>query len=158
MLDLRPVLFLIGLLICALGVAMVVPATMNWLAGTPPPEPFSIAATLSVGLGGLFVLANRGATIAISLRQAYVFTFLAWLSVATIGALPLVFSELQLSYTDAFFETMSGITTTGSTVLVGLDTMPRSILLWRALMQWLGGVGIVVMAIAILPWLRTGGM
>src|ERR671913_515787 len=121
MLDLRPVLFLVGLLICALGVAMVVPATMNWLAGTPPPEPFSIAAALSV----------------------------------TIGALPLVFSELQLSYTDAFFETMSGITTTGSTVLVGLDTMPRSILLWRALMQWLGGVGIVVMAIAILPWLRT---
>jgi trk system potassium uptake protein TrkH len=158
MLDLRPVLFLVGLLICALGIAMVVPATMNWLAGSPPPEPFSIAAALSVGLGGLFVLANRGATMAMTLRQAYVFTFLAWLSVATVGALPLVFSELQLSYTDAFFETMSGITTTGSTVLVGLDTMPRSLLLWRALMQWLGGVGIVVMAIAILPWLRTGGM
>jgi Trk-type K+ transport system membrane component len=89
---------------------------------------------------------------AITLRQGYVLTFLAWLSVAAVGALPLVFSELQLSYTDAFFETMSGITTTGSTVLVGLDTMPRSILLWRALTQWLGGVGIVVMAIAILPW------
>jgi trk system potassium uptake protein TrkH len=158
MIDLRPVLFLVGLLICALGVAMVVPATMNWLAGTPPPEPFSIAAALSVGLGGLFVLANRGATMSMTLRQAYVFTFLAWFAVAAIGALPLVFSELQLTYTDAFFETMSGITTTGSTVLVGLDAMPRSILLWRALMQWLGGVGIVVMAIAILPWLRTGGM
>jgi trk system potassium uptake protein len=156
--DLRPVLFVVGLLICAIGVAMVVPATMNWLAGTPPPEPFSIAAALSLGLGGLFVLANRGATISITLRQAYILTFLAWLSVAAVGALPLVFSELQLSYTDAFFETMSGITTTGSTVLVGLDTMPASILLWRALTQWLGGVGIVVMAIAILPWLRTGGM
>jgi trk system potassium uptake protein len=158
MIDLRPVLFLVGLLICALGVAMVVPATMNWLAGTPPPESFSIAAALSLGLGGLFVLANRGATMALTLRQAYVLTFLAWLTVATVGALPLVFSELQLSYTDAFFETMSGVTTTGSTVLVGLDAMPHSILLWRALMQWLGGVGIVVMAIAVLPWLRTGGM
>ena len=156
--DLRPVLLVVGLLICAIGIAMVVPATMNWLAGTPPPEPFSIAAVLSLCVGGLFVLANRGPTMALSLRQAYVLTFLAWLAVATVGALPLVFSELQLSYTDAFFETMSGITTTGSTVLVGLDTMPQSILLWRALMQWLGGVGIVVMAIAILPWLRTGGM
>ena len=95
---------------------------------------------------------------ALTLRQAYVLTFLAWLAVPAFGALPLVFSELELSYTDAFFETMSGVTTTGSTVLVGLDTMPHSILLWRALMQWLGGVGIIVMAIAILPWLRSGGM
>jgi len=158
MIDLRPVLFVVGMLICALGVAMLLPAIVNWLAGTPPPEPFSIAAMLSIGLGGLFVLANRGTIGSLTLRQAYVLTFLAWLSVPAVGALPLVFSALDLSYTDAFFETMSGITTTGSTVLVGLDTMPHSILLWRALMQWLGGIGIVVMAIAILPWLRTGGM
>jgi trk system potassium uptake protein TrkH len=87
-----------------------------------------------------------------------VLTFLAWVAVPAVGALPLTFSKLELSYTDAFFETMSGLTTTGSTVLVGLDRMPESILLWRALMQWLGGIGIIVMAIAILPWLRTGGM
>ena len=158
MIDLRPVLFVIGVLICAIAVAMLVPATLNWLSGRQPPEPFSIAAVLSIGLGGLFVLANRGTVGALTLRQAYVLTFLAWFAVPAIGALPLVFSELKLSYTDAFFETMSGVTTTGSTVLVGLDSMPRSILLWRALLQWLGGVGIVVMAIAILPWLRTGGM
>jgi trk system potassium uptake protein TrkH len=158
MIDLRPVLFVIGVLICAIAVAMLVPATVNWLSGRRPPEPFSIAAVLSIGLGGLFVLANRGTVGVLTLRQAYVLTFLAWFAVPAIGALPLVFSELKLSYTDAFFETMSGVTTTGSTVLVGLDSMPRSILLWRALLQWLGGVGIVVMAIAILPWLRTGGM
>ncbi len=158
MIDLRPVLFVIGVLICAIAVAMLVPATVNWLSGRQPPEPFSIAAVLSIGLGGLFVLANRGTIGALTLRQAYVLTFLAWFAVPAVGALPLVFSELKLSYTDAFFETMSGVTTTGSTVLVGLDSMPRSILLWRALLQWLGGVGIVVMAIAILPWLRTGGM
>jgi trk system potassium uptake protein len=158
MLDLRPVLFVIGLLICAVGVAMIVPATMNWLEGEPAPEPFSIAAAFAIGVGGLFVLANRGSTMSLTMRQAYVLTFLAWLAVPMVAALPLVFSELQLSYTDAFFETMSGVTTTGSTVLVGLDTMPHSILLWRALLQWLGGVGIIVMAIAILPWLRSGGM
>jgi trk system potassium uptake protein len=158
MLDLRPVLFVVGLLICAVGVAMIVPATMNWLAGSPAPDPFSIAAAFAIGVGGLFVLANRGADMALTLRQAYVLTFLSWLAVPMVGALPLVFSELRLSYTDAFFETMSGVTTTGSTVLVGLDSMPHSILLWRSLMQWLGGVGIIVMAIAILPWLRSGGM
>jgi trk system potassium uptake protein TrkH len=158
MVDLRPVLFVVGLLICAVGVAMLVPATMNWLEGEPAPEPFSIAAAFAIAVGGLFVLANRGADMDLTLRQAYVLTFLSWLAVPMVGALPLVFSELRLSYTDAFFETMSGVTTTGSTVLVGLDSMPHSILLWRALLQWLGGVGIVVMAIAILPWLRSGGM
>jgi trk system potassium uptake protein TrkH len=158
MIDLRPVLFVVGMLIGALGVAMLVPAIVNVLAGTPPPEPFSVAAMLSIGIGGLFVLANRGTISGLTLRQAYVLTFLAWLTVPAVGALPLVFSDLDLTYTDAFFETMSGVTTTGSTVLIGLDEMPHSILLWRALMQWLGGVGIVVMAIAILPWLRTGGM
>jgi trk system potassium uptake protein TrkH len=158
MLDLRPVLFVVGLLICVIGFAMIVPATMNWVAGRPPPEPFSIAAACSIGVGGLFVLANRGVSMTLTLRQAYVLTFLSWLAVPMVGALPLVFSELRLSYTDAFFETMSGVTTTGSSVLVGLDTMAYSILLWRALMQWLGGVGIMVMAIAILPWLRSGGM
>jgi trk system potassium uptake protein TrkH len=158
MLDLRPVLFVVGLLICTIGIAMIVPATMNWLTHNPSPEPFSIAAAFSLGFGGLFVLANRGVDMSLTLRQAYLLTFLAWLAVPAVGALPLVFSELRLSYTDAFFETMSGVTTTGSTVLVGLDTMPRSILLWRALIQWLGGVGIIVMAIAILPWLRSGGM
>jgi trk system potassium uptake protein TrkH len=158
MLDLRPVLFVIGLLICSVGLAMTVPAIMNALEGYRGPEPFSIAAAVSIGVGGLFVLANRGVEISLTLRQAYILTFLAWLAVPMVGALPLVFSELELSYTDAFFETMSGVTTTGSTVLVGLDTMPHSILLWRALMQWLGGIGIIVMAIAILPWLRSGGM
>ena len=121
MIDLRPVLFVVGMLICALGVAMLVPAIVNWLAGTPPPEPFSVAAMLSIGIGGLFVLANRGTIGGLTLRQAYVLTFLAWLTVPAVGALPLVFSDLDLTYTDAFFETMSGVTTTGSTVLIGLD-------------------------------------
>ena len=74
------------------------------------------------------------------------------------AALPFAFSQLDLSFTDAFFEAMSGITTTGSTVIVNLDTAPPGLLLWRALLQWLGGIGIIVMALAVLPMLRVGGM
>ena len=124
MIDLRPVLFVVGMLICALGVAMLVPAIVNWLAGTPPPEPFSVAAC-SRSASAACSCSPTAATISgLTLRQAYVLTFLAWLTVPAFAALPLVFSDLDLSYTDAFFETMSGITTTGSTVLIGLDEMP----------------------------------
>jgi trk system potassium uptake protein TrkH len=85
-------------------------------------------------------------------------TNLAWLVIALFGALPFRFSELDLSFTDSFFESMSGVTTTGSTIIVGLDHAPPGILLWRAILQWLGGVGIIVMAIAVLPILQVGGM
>src|SRR3546814_6853209 len=83
---------------------------------------------------------------------------LSWVALSAVGALPLVFSGLGLSYADAFFEAVSGLTTTGSTVLVGLDNMPPGILLLRAMLQWVGGIGIIVMAIALLPSLRIGGI
>src|SRR5690606_4893294 len=89
---------------------------------------------------------------------AFLLTTTSWLFISAFGALPFVFSELRLSYTDAFFETISGLTTTGSTVLSNLHHLSDGILLWRALLQWIGGVGIIVMAIAILPFLRVGGM
>ena len=82
----------------------------------------------------------------------------AWVVIALFGSLPLVFSELEMSFTDAFFESMSGITTTGATVITGLDTSPPGILFWRAILQWLGGIGIIVMAVSILPMLQIGGM
>ena len=97
-------------------------------------------------------------TVALNLRQAFILTTLLWLVVALFGALPFAFSDLQMSYTDAFFEAMSGVTTTGSTVIVGLDTAPPGLLLWRALLQWLGGIGIIVIAMGILPMLSVGGM
>ena len=100
MIDLRPVLFVIGVLICAIAVAMLVPATVNWLSGRQPPEPFSIAAVLSIGLGGLFVLANRGTMGALTLRQAYVLTFLAWFAVPAIGALPLALIIASIGISD----------------------------------------------------------
>jgi trk system potassium uptake protein len=156
--DLRPVLFVTGVLTLVVGVAMVAPGALGLALGTANGPAFMIAAGITIGFGGLVAAGNRVPVPQMSLRQIYVLTVLAWIAVPAFGALPFVFSEVRLSYTDAFFEAMSGVTTTGSTVLIGLDAAPHSILLWRGLLQWLGGVGIVVMAMAVLPLLRTGGM
>jgi trk system potassium uptake protein TrkH len=94
----------------------------------------------------------------LSSRHAFLMVAAVWLVVALFAALPLVFSDLNLTLADAVFEATSGITTTGATVLVGLDVAPPGILLWRAILQWLGGIGIIVMGVAILPMLRVGGM
>jgi trk system potassium uptake protein len=157
-LDLRPVLFVVGVLTMVVGLAMVVPGAAGLALGTSNGPAFMAAAAVTIALGGLIAAANRVPVPLMTLRQIYVLTALVWIAVPAFAALPFVFSELRLSFTDAYFEAMSGLTTTGSTVLVGLDTMPRSILLWRGLLQLLGGVGIVVMAMAVLPLLRTGGM
>ena len=85
-------------------------------------------------------------------------TTLAWVVLALFGTLPFMMSTTRLGFTDAFYEAMSGLSTTGGTVIVGLDHAPPGILLWRALLNWFGGIGIIVMAIAILPVLRVGGM
>ena len=94
----------------------------------------------------------------LNLQQAFLLTALSWLSVAIFGSLPFIFSNLQLSITDAFFESMSGITTTGSTIITNLNDCPKGILLWRAMLQWLGGIGIIVMAITLMPIMNVGGM
>ncbi len=158
MLDLRPVLFVVGLLLSVLAVAMIVPAVVDLVAGHPDWQVFvaSFAVTLFVGVS--LVLTTRSGWSGFNLRQGFLMTTLAWLVTATFGALPFAFSELQLDLTDAFFESMSGVTTTGATVIVGLDAAPPGILLWRAILQWLGGIGIIVMAVAVLPMLQVGGM
>ncbi len=112
--------------------------------------------TLFVGI--LFILTTRSKFRNLSIRQAFLLTTMSWVILPIFAALPFTFSELDLDYTDAFFESMSGITTTGSTVITSLDTAPPGILLWRSLLQWLGGIGIIVMALSILPMLQVGGM
>ena len=94
----------------------------------------------------------------LNLQQAFLLTALSWLTIAIFGSLPFIFSNLELSITDSFFESMSGITTTGSTIISNLQEAPRSILLWRAMLQWLGGIGIIVMAITLMPIMNVGGM
>ena len=156
--DLRPVFLVVGTLLSTLAVMMVIPATVDLLAGNPDWEVFLISAGLTLFVGVSTALTCRTGAMRLSVRQAFVMTTMTWLALTFFAALPLRFSELNLSFTDAFFESMSGLTTTGSTVITGLDSAPPGILIWRAILQWLGGIGIIVMAIAVLPMLRVGGM
>lgn len=158
MLDIRPVLMVIGILLMILGVAMLVPAAVDVSEGNPDWLVFFTSSMATLFIGACLYIANRGMQTGLSIRQAFLVTTLSWVFLAGFGALPLHLSELNMSFTDAYFEAMSGLTTTGSTVLTGLDTMPPGILLWRSILQWLGGVGIVVMAVAVLPMLQIGGM
>ncbi len=105
-----------------------------------------------------FFLTNIDHDRKVNLQQAFLLTSLSWLSIAVFGSLPFVFSSMEMSITDAFFESMSGITTTGSTIISSLENAPKGILLWRAILQWLGGIGIIVMAITLMPIMNVGGM
>lgn len=121
--------------------------------------PFFLAGMLSLFLGGGLVLGFQSAILSnLRTREIFLLTFLSWLLTSIFASLPFIFSNLNLSFTDAFFETVSAITTTGATVLTHIDTYPKTILLWRALLQWFGGIGIVIMAMTILPTLKVGGM
>ena len=116
------------------------------------------ASIVTIIFGVLFFLSNLDHNKKLNLQQAFLLTALSWLSIAIFGSLPFVFSYVNFSFTNAFFESMSGITTTGSTIISNLENMPKGILLWRALLQWLGGIGIIVMAITLMPIMNVGGM
>ncbi|SDG41301.1 trk system potassium uptake protein TrkH [Limimonas halophila] len=158
MIDLRPVLFVIGILLSVLAAAMLVPAAVDLGYGNPDWQVFLASAAVTVFVGVSLILTTRTGWEGFNIRQAFLMTALAWVAIAFFGALPLVFSRLGLGFTDAVFEAMSGVTTTGSTVMSGLNDAPPGILIWRAGLQWLGGVGIIVVALAVLPVLRVGGM
>ncbi len=119
---------------------------------------FLSSSALTTFIGVLLVLTNLEENRKLNLQQAFLLTTLSWLSIAIFGSFPFIFSDLNLSIVDSFFESMSGITTTGSTIISNLENTPKSILIWRAILQWLGGIGVIVMAITILPLLNVGGM
>jgi len=156
--DFRPVFLVIGILLSTLAIMMVIPAGIDLSAGHPDWEVFLVSAGVTLFVGVATALTCRTGGGNMSARQAFIMTTLSWIILTLFASIPLKFSELNLSFTDAFFEAMSGLTTTGSTVITGLDQAPRGILIWRAILQWLGGIGIIVMAIAVLPMLRVGGM
>ncbi len=158
MLDFRPILFILGLLLTTLALAMSLPALVDAATGHADWQVFLASAGLTLFIGVSLLLTMRGGDMAIGIREAFILTIGSWLGVTLFASLPFVFAELNLSFADAFFEAMSGITTTGATVIVNLDGAPPGILLWRALLQWLGGIGIIVTAVAILPMLKVGGM
>ena len=156
--ELRAIFSLIGQLIFALGVAMLLPAITDYLVGNSEWQVFAISSLITTFIGvGMWASAS-GKNQTLNLRQAFLLTSLIWISLAIFGAMPFFLSGIGLSLTDAFFESMSGITTTGATIMTGLDYASPGVLLWRGLLQWFGGLGIVVMAIAVLPTLQVGGM
>lgn len=155
---LRSVLYVIGLLLCVLSGAMLLPAMVDYAAGDVDWRVFVASAGLTAYAGGSMILAFRAPHIHIRAREGFLLTTGSWVAVSAFGSLPLMFSSLHLSLADAVFETVSGLTTTGATVLTGLDTMAPGLLFWRSLLQWIGGVGIIVAAIFMLPLLRVGGM
>jgi trk system potassium uptake protein TrkH len=141
-----------------LALAMSLPALVDAATGHSDWQVFLASAGLTLFIGVSLILTMRGGDMAIGIRDAFILTIGSWLGVTLFASLPFVFSGLNLSFSDAFFEAMSGITTTGATVIVNLDNAPPGILLWRALLQWLGGIGIIVTAVAMLPMLKVGGM
>jgi len=153
----KTVFFAIGILLIILGVFMLIPFIVQ-LIYDEKNSTFLSSATVTVFIGILLVLANLEESRKLNLQQAFLLTTLSWLSIALFGCIPFLLSNLNLSFVDSFFESMSGITTTGSTVIINLDNAPKGILMWRAILQWLGGIGVIVMAITILPLLNIGGM
>jgi len=157
MYNYKTVFYTLGTLQIILGVFMLIPVIIQ-LIYNELDSGFVSASIITIVFGVLFFLSNLDHNKNIDLPQAFILTALSWLSIAIFGSLPFIFSKLSLNFTDAFFESMSGITTTGSTILTDLDNAPKAILLWRAILQWLGGIGIILMAITLMPIMNIGGM
>ena len=153
----KTVFFAIGVLLIILGAFMLIPFSLQFIYEEKS-NSFLSSASVTVFVGILLVLTNLEENRKLNLQQAFLLTTLSWLGIAIFGGLPFLLSNLNLSLVDSFFESMSGITTTGSTIIINLENTPKSILIWRSILQWLGGVGIIVMTITILPLLNIGGM
>lgn len=153
------VLSILGWLISAWAAAMLAPLLVAINYDEAGPAGAFLASALLTGFaGGVLVFATRGTARTVSKREAFLLAVLAWGLLAVFGALPYVFAEVTASLTDAYFEALSGLTTTGATVLTGLDAMPRSILFWRALTSWIGGFATIILALGMLSLLGVGGM
>jgi trk system potassium uptake protein TrkH len=153
----KTVFFTLGILQIILGVFMIIPIIFQFIYSEIDSSFFG-ASLVTIIFGTLFFLSNLDHDKKLTLQQAFLLTALSWLSIAIFGSLPFIFSDLNFSFVNAFFESMSGITTTGSTIISNLNEMPKSILLWRAILQWLGGIGIIIMAITLMPIMNVGGM
>ena len=159
MIDFHPVVNILGRLTFCLGVLMYLPAALDHAQGDRNAAAFATAATLVWAVGAMVTLATRGALRrAFDLRSAFLLTVAIWVLSPLIGALPLMIGAPHLEFTDAYFEAVSGITTTGSTVIVGLSDLPAGMNLWRGMLNWLGGLGIAFIAMIFLPVMRVGGM
>lgn len=156
--NVSPVVQILGFLLILLSFLMTLPVNLLMFGDTSDWRAFVKSASICFIVGLLCLFSARRKRHALKQRQMFILTVSAWVFIPLFSSLPLLLSNLKLSITDAFFESISGVTTTGSTVMIGLDGLPDDILLWRSIMQWMGGIGIIGMAVAILPFLRIGGM
>lgn len=157
MLKLLPVANVLGVLLMAFAVTYVLPVATSLIYQDGTTLDFVLAMAIDFGIGYTLWLSTRWHRADLRPRDGYLLVTLGWIVMSAAGSIPMLL-VLPISFTDAFFETMSGLTTTGSTVIVGLDDLPPAINLWRHALQWYGGMGIIVLAIAILPLLGVGGM
>jgi len=159
MFDLRPIGYVIGILVAFLGAMMAFPMFIDYYDGNPHWRIFAECGIITVLIGALMSIAtSTGKQEGLDIQKTFLLTTSLWVALPLFGALPFLLGATQSSIVDSFFESVSGMTTTGSTVITGLDYLPRGLLLWRGILQWLGGVGIIVVALAFLPELRVGGM
>ncbi|MCG6871214.1 MAG: TrkH family potassium uptake protein [Gammaproteobacteria bacterium] len=157
--TLRPIILYNSYILLMMGLVLVAPIAFAIFEITNDDEILFVGMSIvCLLLGGLGVKYNRSTLESISTLQLYLITTCCWLLLGVLGTLPFVLGLPHLSVTDAAFESFSGITTTGSTIFVGIENLPRSILIWRGMLQWIGGIGIVVLSVAVLPHLRVGGM
>ncbi len=156
--DFRSIINIIGLLLCIEAMAMLVPMFYDLIYNNSDWVQFLYSSLTTLFIGIILYISFRKKNIKLGVRQAFVLTISSWIVISLFGAIPFVYSSSSLSYTDAFFESVSGITTTGSTVIYNLSSLSEGILIWRSLLQWFGGIGIIVLAMAILPTLQIGGM
>lgn len=159
MVDFRPIAYVFGRILIVLAILMLGPAAVDWSLGDANWQPLFFSALITGGVGGLIALATEnGLRGAFGIRQAYLLTAVIWFGVPAFGALPFMLGVPRLHFTEAYFEAVSGITTTGATVIYGLDGMPAGMNLWRGLLNAAGGLGIAFVAMIFLPVMRVGGM
>lgn len=159
LLDIRPVLVVNGYVLLILAAMMGVPLVVDLAVdgGEWPAFIMAVAVSGFVGLG-MVLSAHRGGPPRLGTREAFLATAGGWILGGIVSSIPFSMGHAPLSVTDALFEAVSGLTTTGATVITGLDHAPVALLLWRALLNWIGGIGIILTAVAVLPFLRIGGM
>ena len=156
--DFRSVFYIVGLLLCIESLTMLIPMIVDLLYNNDDWQIFFFSSLTTFLIGSIFYFSFKQQKKLIRVREAFFLTIISWILISVFASLPFVFSSSNLSYSDAFFESISGITTTGSTVITNLNELPKGILIWRSLLQWFGGIGIIVLALAILPTLQIGGM
>ncbi|MBC6443322.1 MAG: TrkH family potassium uptake protein [Rhodobacteraceae bacterium] len=159
MFDMRPTAYVTGLIVAALGATMLVPLGIELYDQNGQWRVFAVSAIITCGSGVAVSLStNACPSTRLTLQQTFLLTTGVWFVLPIFAAIPFMLGATNARAVDAFFEAMSGLTTTGATVVTGLDELPRGLLFWRAMMQWFGGIGIVIVAMVFLPVLRVGGM